>query len=79
MSLKNERSALEQIMDVGVLTMSIEKTCELLGVARSTAHYAIKTTGQIATGIPVVKVGGRYKVPTAGIRKCLGIKLEATQ
>ena len=79
MNTKDRRSAIEQIMDVEVLLISVKNASELLGVACSTARYAIKTTGQITTGIPVIKVGGRYKVPTAEMRKSLGIKLQAAQ
>jgi hypothetical protein len=79
MNTKDKRSAVEQIMDAEVLLISVENASKLLGVACSTARYAIKTTGQITTGVPVIKIGGRYKVPTAEMRKCLGIKLQATQ
>ena len=30
-------------------------------------------TGQLADGVPVIRVGAKYRVPTAALRRALGL------
>jgi hypothetical protein len=55
------------------LTVSAAQACAILGIAKSTGHHAYKATGQIADGIPVVKVGRRYVVSVFHLRSALGL------
>ena len=49
-------------------TVTIEEAAALLGVSRNTAYQAAKT-GQLET----IQIGRRKLVPTAHLRKALGL------
>lgn len=51
------------------LTISVELAGKVFGIGRNAAYEAVKT-GQI----PSVRIGGRICVPTAPLRKMLGIE-----
>jgi len=58
--------------DADVMTITVEQARLLLGVGRSTAIQAIKRTGSLIPGVPVLRVGRRYIVPTSQLRAALG-------
>lgn len=47
-------------------TLSIEDTARVLGIAKSTVYVAV-ANGEI----PSIKIGRRWVVPTAGLRRML--------
>lgn len=51
-------------------TMSIRDAAPLLGVSASTAYAAVRAG---TFPVPVIHIGGRIVVPTAPLRKLLGI------
>jgi hypothetical protein len=53
-------------------TVSVEVGGHALGIRTSTS-YRLARTGQLAEGVPVIKVGQRYRVPTAALRRVLGL------
>lgn len=54
------------------LTVSVEIAGKALGLSKNPAYEACKS-GQIQS----IKIGGRVVVPTAPLRKMLGIETEA--
>lgn len=58
--------------DPNVVTVSVETARRLLGVGRTTAITAYRTTGHLTTGVPVIRVGRRCVVSTAHLRAALG-------
>ena len=59
--------------DPTVLTVSVDVAARLLGIAKTTAHHHYTKTGNVATGVPVIRVGRRVLVPTFALRTALGI------
>lgn len=49
-------------------TIDVEQAGRLLGLARGAAYRA-----RAAGDIPSIKVGGKYRVPTAKLREMLGL------
>ena len=49
-------------------TVSVEIGGHALGI-RSSNSYRLARTGQLTEGVPVIKVGHRYRVPTAALRR----------
>ncbi len=54
------------------LTVPVPVAGRLLGVSRNVAYAGVKN-GQI----PSLKIGGSIRVPTAALRKMLGLEQEA--
>jgi hypothetical protein len=54
------------------LTVSVEVAGKALGIGRSSAYEACR-----AKEIPSIRIGGKIVVPTAGLRKMLGIEAAA--
>ena len=50
------------------VTISVEEAAVLLGLGRSTAYNAVRNGS-----LPAVKIEGRWLVPTAKLRKMLGL------
>ncbi|MCX7542163.1 helix-turn-helix domain-containing protein [Corynebacterium sp. P5848] len=50
--------------------ISLPEAADILTIGRSTA-YALAQKNQFPT--PVIKIGGRYVVPTAPLRQLLGV------
>lgn len=61
------------LTDPARMTVSASQACAILGIAKSTGHHAYKATGQLADGIPVMKVGRRYVVSVFHLRAALGL------
>lgn len=55
------------------VTVSVSQAALILGIAKSTAHAAYKTTGFLMDGVPVLKIGKRRVVSTQHLRTALGI------
>ncbi|MCM8746781.1 helix-turn-helix domain-containing protein [Thermomicrobium sp. CFH 73360] len=55
-------------------TVSVGEAAQLLGVGRSLAYELARWQGQLAPGVPVIRVGGRrYRVPVRPLAQALGI------
>jgi len=53
-------------------TVGLEVAGPILGI-RLTKAYALAKDGQLADGVPVIRVGVKYRVPTASLRRVLGL------
>ena len=60
-------------------TITVEAAGEAYGLSRASAYRAcnlyLRTDG--SEGIPCIRVGGRIVVPTAAVRRHLGLDTEA--
>lgn len=61
------------LYDTTVHAISVAEASEILGIARSTASHAIRKTGVLVEGVPVMRVGKRQMVSTTHLREVLGI------
>lgn len=74
---KPPRSAAEMRQALNRPAASLEVAAWALGVGTNTVRDRARTScaetgrGEIASGVPVLKVGGRYSVPCAPLRKAL--------
>ena len=66
-------SDIQLVQDADILTVSVDVAARLLGIAKTTAHHHYTKTGNVATGVPVIRVGRRVLVPTFALRAALGI------
>lgn len=57
------------------LTVNLGVGARLLGIHRTTAYEAAKT-GQLADGVPVLRVNNRYRVPTRALARALGVDVD---
>jgi hypothetical protein len=57
-------------------TVNLEHARTFLGIGRSKA-YRNAHAGELAPGVPVIRVGSRFRVSTAVLRRALGIDLPA--
>ncbi len=55
-------------------TMSVDQVCEVLGISRSTAFSAIKRTGVVIEGVPILRIGDRLLMSAYLLRQILGIE-----
>jgi len=53
-------------------TIGLDVAGRLLGI-RLTKAYELAKAGQLADGVPVIRVGVKYRVPTAALRRVLGL------
>lgn len=60
-----------EIEEQGVST-TVPFAGRALGMAKDRA-YDLARTGELAPGVPVIRVGDRYVVPTAPLRRVLGL------
>jgi excisionase family DNA binding protein len=51
------------------VTVRVPECAEILDISRTTAYIAAR-----AGDIPTIKVGGRLRVPVAGLKKKLGLE-----
>ena len=56
-------------------TTSIQDAAELLGISNTKAYGICRTRDELAPGVPIIKVGSQYKIPTAALERVLGIDL----
>jgi hypothetical protein len=70
---KPRRASFELLLDTQVHAISIAQACEILDIARSTASHAIRQTGVLVEGVPVMRVGKRQMVSTTHLREVLGL------
>ncbi len=55
-------------------TVSVAEAAQLLGVGRSLAYELARWRGELAPGVPVVRVGERrYRVPVRPLAAALGL------
>jgi excisionase family DNA binding protein len=50
------------------MTITVDEAIEVLGLGRSTAYNAVRSGS-----LPAMKVKGRWLIPTAKLRKLLGL------
>lgn len=55
-------------------TLDIVTAGKIAGVGRSVSYEAART-GQLIPGVPVIRVGQRYRVPVAPLEGALGIDI----
>ncbi len=55
-----------------VPTVGLDVACPALGIGATTG-YELARTGQLAAGVPVIRVRGKYRIPTAALRRALGL------
>lgn len=53
-------------------TIDLRRAGRAFGIGATTA-YNRAATGELAPGVPVIKVGAKYRVPTAAVRRALGL------
>ena len=65
---------IDRLFNPQVLFIGLHEASALLGIAKSTAHKAVKTTGELCPGVPAKQVGHtrRFVVSTAHIRAIYG-------
>ena len=65
-----QERAIQRLFDPQVLFLTLHEAAQLLGIAKSTAHKAVKETGQLLPGVPVQQVGNtrRFVVSTFHLR-----------
>ena len=61
------------LYDASIHAVSVAQAAEILDIARSTASHAIRKTGVLVEGVPVMRVGKRQLVSTTHLRNVLGI------
>lgn len=54
-------------------TVEVRLAGQALGLGATTTYERART-GQLIDGVPVLKVGGKYRVVTATLRRALGLK-----
>lgn len=61
--------------DPNRLTISVTQAAAILGISKSTASHAYRTTtpGFIIEGVPVLRAGKRCVVSTTHLRRALGL------
>jgi hypothetical protein len=70
----------EILTDPNRLTISVAEAARILGIARTTAHYAYTHTGYLIEGVPVMTISTgstreRRVVSTTHLRAALGIAM----
>jgi excisionase family DNA binding protein len=60
-------------LNAGEPTISIEDLGVVLNLARSTAYNAVK-----AGEVPVIKVRGRFRIPSAWVRQLLQLEVQTS-
>lgn len=68
-----QTNPLDVLRDPTVAAVSLDVAARVLGVARTTIHYEYHRTGCATDGVPVLRVGRRCLVPTAALRRALGM------
>ena len=54
--------------------MTLEEAAALVGIGKN-SRYKAAQTGELCPGVPIVKVGGVYRVPVAPLEAVLGVQL----
>lgn len=53
-------------------TLAIRRAGRYVGIGATTA-YNRAATGELVPGVPVIRVGAKYRVPTSALRRALGL------
>lgn len=77
---KNAETLHQILTDPNRLTISVAEAARILGIARTTAHYAYTNTGHLIAGVPVMTIATgstreRRVVSTTHLRAALGIAM----
>ena len=54
--------------------ISLEEAAAIVGIGKNSRYRAAKA-GELCPGVPIVKVGGLYRVPVAPLEHVLGTQL----
>lgn len=46
---------------------------EAVGASKATAYDVLAKSGWLCDGVPIIRVGGKWRVPTASLRRALGL------
>jgi hypothetical protein len=57
------------------LTVSLPTAARVLGVGKWGAYDQAREKGELTEGVPVIKVGGRYRVVVAKLEAAMGVEL----
>ena len=71
--MQNHTSPKDLLTDPSRVTVSVSQASRILGIAKSTAHNAYKSSGFLCPGVPVLRIGKRVVVSTAHLRAALGL------
>lgn len=63
------------LLDPRRVSVSMSQAASILGIAKSSAHKAVRETGQLCDGLPVLRIGKRQVVSTFHLRALLGVVL----
>lgn len=63
----------ELLYDTSIHAVSVAQAAQILGIARSTASHAIRKTGVLVEGVPIMRAGRRQLISTTHLRDVLGI------
>jgi hypothetical protein len=54
-------------------TVDLKLGAAALGIRSETTAYRLAETGSLCDGVPVLRIRGRWRVPTAPLRRALGL------
>jgi hypothetical protein len=57
-------------------TVDLMVAAGALGVSKHTAYEVLAPAGRLCPDVPILRVGGRWRVPTAPLRRALGLDVE---
>ena len=72
-STKHQPSPIDLLTDPDLVSVSVSPAAAILGIAKSTASAAYRSTGFLLDGVPVVRVGKRCVVSVFHLRAALGM------
>lgn len=55
------------------LTLDLRTAAAAMGMSLRTAYRVAVPDGELCAGVPILRVGGRYRVPTEPLRRTLGM------
>ena len=67
--------SMDELMALPV-SVDVVTACRAFGIGRTHAYHLAKT-GRIAAGVPVIEVGGKYRVNRADLFRALGVESAA--
>ena len=63
------------VMETKSATTSVPHAAELIGISKSKAYGLCRESTELAAGVPIIRVGSQYKIPTAALERLLGIDI----
>jgi hypothetical protein len=59
-------------------TLDIETAAGALGIKRDLAYKLARANDELMPGVPVFRIGAKWRVPTAALRRALGLDAQAS-